>query len=112
MNTEKSHVGMGVCFYCGEPDGTVLLDRRLRPTLPRYSVHTIDPCPACRERFKDHILLVEVTNEDKPTGFWCTAPRDELLPALTSEELRNSIAADGMAKVLADEWDAMGLPRK
>ena len=45
---DKSHVGLMVCFYCGEEFG-VALDKRLQNSLPLRAIYNMEPCPKCRE---------------------------------------------------------------
>lgn len=57
---DKSHVGMSRCFYCNEFD-KVLLDRRLRQTLPRdCGVTDMIPCSKCEDWMKQGILFISV----------------------------------------------------
>lgn len=52
----------GICFWCGESDGTVaLLGAAYKDEAPRQMVLTYEPCDACKERFAQGILLAEVT---------------------------------------------------
>jgi len=61
---DKSHVGMTRCFYCGEHD-KILLDKRLRGTLPRdCGVVDMEPCAKCEDYMKQGIMLIEI-NEPK-----------------------------------------------
>ena len=65
--TEKSHVGMARCFFCGKED-QILLETRfdpatghLRQTLPRdCGVVNMIPCHECEGYMKQGILLMSV----------------------------------------------------
>lgn len=52
---------LGVCFWCGKDDGTVVLAGRLRDDreAPRRAVYSYDPCPTCAAQWEQGILLVE-----------------------------------------------------
>lgn len=59
----KSHVGMAQCFLCHE-DSFVLLDKRLRNTLPRHcGVVTTEPCGACAKKIEDGYVGLLLTTE-------------------------------------------------
>lgn len=72
---EKSHVGMMVCFFCNEPSG-VVLDRRLRKTLPRQAVYDHHPCQKCEGYMKQGIIFISVrdgesgSNPYRSGGWW------------------------------------------
>lgn len=55
--SDRSHVGMMVCFYCGESFG-VALDRRLKDTLPQQAVYNLDPCPECEKVLTDGGIII------------------------------------------------------
>jgi len=68
MEQELSYVGMETCFYCGEPKG-ILLDRRLKHTLPDKAVYNKEPCDKCKEWLTKGIMLIEVedgTDKENP----------------------------------------------
>lgn len=65
---EKSHVSLErrVCMVCGKPyeTGSLLLDRRLRPSLERYTTTGWGLCPEDQELFtKGFVALVECDPE-------------------------------------------------
>jgi len=47
---EKSYVSMATCPICKEANGSILMDRRLKPTLDR-TTPTIEPCEKCKEKY-------------------------------------------------------------
>lgn len=58
----------GVCFWCGESDGTVaLLGAAYKGEAPREMVLSYEPCDSCKQRFAQGIMLAEVT-EHSPDG--------------------------------------------
>ena len=78
---EKSHVGMGyaLCPICHKKhDEVVLLDRRLRKSLPRESfTGEFKLCPEHEAMRAEYIALVEVSNPN-PTGAVIN-PKDAVL---------------------------------
>ena len=66
---------MANCFYCNEPKH-ILLDRRLKETIPRNAVYDKEPCDKCRKYMEQGIILISVkdgeTDKDNPyrTGGW------------------------------------------
>ena len=64
-----------VCFYCGEETGEIaLLGAGYNGEAPMHLCINVEPCPKCREKYKDYVLLVETTQngagERQPTGRW------------------------------------------
>lgn len=63
------------CFYCGEETGEIaLLGDNYKGEAPHHMCTGIEPCPACKEKYKDYVLLVETKPDEKntpqPTGRW------------------------------------------
>ena len=110
---EKSYVGMTQCFFCMEAK-EVLLDRRLRKTLPRMAVYDHEPCDKCKDWMKQGIILISVRpgpDRENPyrTGGWVVIKEDAFKQIFkdSDEALRKRIA------FVEDEvWDAVGLPRE
>ena len=106
-------MGMTQCFFCGEAK-EVLLDRRLRKTLPRMAVYDHEPCDKCKDWMKQGIILISVqqgSDQKNPhrTGGWIVVKEDAFKRIFkdSNEALRKRIA------FVEDEvWDAVGLPRE
>ena len=61
---EKSHVGMSNCYFCGKAGATILLDRRLRPTLEReVGVIDMTPCSECSDYMKQGIIVMSIADD-------------------------------------------------
>lgn len=63
------------CFYCGEETGEIaLLGANFKGEAPRHMCTSLEPCPSCKEKYKDFVLLIEVEpinrNKPQPTGRW------------------------------------------
>ena len=52
---------VGVCFWCGEEDGTVALVGRMTgdAQAPHRAVWSYDPCPTCKKGMESGISLIE-----------------------------------------------------
>ena len=117
MTGELSHVGMNTCYFCNEPSG-VLLDRRLRNTLPRnVGVMNMRPCTKCEDLM--NILLISIKNDTQMqgsipnpyrTGGWVIIKQEAIERMLDGDFLK--FALEHRFMFINDEaWDAMGLPR-
>jgi hypothetical protein len=110
---ERDYVGMMQCFFCGEAK-EVLLDRRLKKTLPRMAVYDHEPCDKCKGWMKQGIILISVrqgSDQKNPyrTGGWVVIKEDAFRRFFkdSDEALRKRIA------FVEDEvWDTVGLPRE
>ena len=60
----KSHVGIELCWYCGKDKG-IILDRRMRKSLPMQAVYNHEPCPECAENMQQGIMIIEVRDGEK-----------------------------------------------
>lgn len=68
------------CFYCGQETGEIaLLGANYKGEAPMRMCTSIEPCPTCKEKFKDYVLIVEATLDDKgepqPAGRWAALPK-------------------------------------
>lgn len=63
---------MQTCFYCGEVTGIALMGKlKNDEEAPKYFCNSVEPCDACKEKYKDYVLVVEKpNNEEAPTGRW------------------------------------------
>lgn len=96
MEEEKNYVGMSDCFLCGQPK-EILLDRRLKNTLPRNAVYDEEPCDKCKEWMGKGIIFIGVRDgeqqSDNPyrTGHFFVL-RDEAVKRMPmSPELKEQI---------------------
>ena len=62
--SDKSHVGMMHCFYCGD-DYAVALDKLLRDRLPHAAVYNMNPCPRCEGVMESGGMIVIGTTTSK-----------------------------------------------
>ena len=60
---DLSYVGMTQCFLCGE-DKDIVIDRRLRESLPRHvGVTDLEPCGKCKDFMKMGVIVVAYDEE-------------------------------------------------
>lgn len=55
----KSFVGVESCYYCDQGK-SLFMNMRMRPTIPDRFLRDVEPCDACKEKYKEHVLLVEI----------------------------------------------------
>ena len=53
----KSYVTVTLCPICGESNGELLLDRRLRDTFEHYTVNPSGVCDKCREKYLEEGVM-------------------------------------------------------
>lgn len=55
---------LGLCFWCGEPNGEVLLvGAAVSGKAPLRAVGSYDPCSGCKTQMEKGITLLEVVND-------------------------------------------------
>jgi len=55
------------CFYCGEDTEEIaLLGAAYKSKAPSHMCTSLEPCDKCKEKYKDHVLVVEVESEQNP----------------------------------------------
>lgn len=68
------------CFYCGKDTGELaLLGAHYKGEAPMHMCTSIEPCKECKEKYKNHVLLVEVQEENGkpiPTGRWLAIKKE------------------------------------
>ena len=119
---EKSHVGLYQCYFCGEDIG-VLLDRRLRKSLPmKAGVIDMEPCDKCKELMKQGIILLSISDKTTAeemkgpipnphrTGGWVVIKQSAVEKLFTGEHL-NFALKHRFAFITDEAWAALGLPK-
>ena len=84
---------ISTCFYCGEGKNEIaLLGSHYNGEAPMHMVLDVVPCDACKEKYADYTLIVEMarvvdrrgtaynatTYKDAPSGRWCVVPKSSL----------------------------------
>lgn len=113
-DTDKDYVGMSLCFFCGKATG-VVLDKRLRKTLPKLAVYDYEPCDECAGYMKQGIMLISVVNDaegrnPRRTGRMSVIKEEAIRNVVEPEELADSICKARWAFVPDDAWRELGLP--
>lgn len=114
--SDKSYVGVGQCFWCGG-DKEVILDRRMKDTLPRKAVYNKEPCDSCKEWMEKGVILISV-DPDKTTepnnpyrsGGWIVL-REEAVNNIFDSKQAKAMREQRVGFVEDEAWDAIGLPR-
>ncbi len=91
---DKSYVGMANCFYCNKPKH-ILLNRRIKDTLPREAVYDKEPCDECRKHMKAGIIIISIRDGkagDNPyrTGGWWVV-KEDMIKRLLKGKLLNDV---------------------
>lgn len=113
-DTDKDYVGMSLCYYCGKATG-VVLDNRLRKTLPKLAVYDYKPCDECAEHMKQGIMLISVDNDAEGHNPWRTGrisviKEEAIRNVVQPKELADAICIMRWAFVPDDAWQELGLP--
>lgn len=91
-----SYVGMSNCYLCNKPK-EILLDRRLKNSLPQSAVYNKEPCDECKKYMEMGIIFIGVKDgeQDKNnpyrTGEWCVLKDDAVKNMPMEKELKTSI---------------------
>ena len=109
---------LGVCFYCGKEDGTlVLLGSNKGQEAPMRAVYDSQPCAACRDIMRVGVILVSVrTGEENTmnpyrTGGWVGVTPEFIEKVVTDAEARDVLLRSRFSFVDDETWDALKLPR-
>lgn len=91
---------MGVCFWCGKDNGTVLLlGHNKGKEAPHRMVSSYEPCPTCRDDMAKGITVMEAREPDhysekpSPTGRWVVVNAESIKEVITPPELAEQIIA-------------------
>ena len=103
-----------LCFWCGEPKGTVEIPDAL--TDSPFICRDYEPCPACETLFQRGIVVIEANEEPSlegqpmlgegyPTGMFVVMEREAF-------EGHEEILSAGKVMLDPPTWDALALPRE
>ena len=91
-----SYVGMSNCYLCNKPK-EILLDRRLKNSLPQSAIYNKEPCDKCKKYMETGIIFIGVKdneqNHENPyrTGEWCVLKEEAVKSMPMNDELKTSI---------------------
>lgn len=116
---------MGLCFFCGQEDGTIGLLGRLPNDAegPRRSVLGYEPCSTCKSGMSLGIALIECDESARadpdrppiqkragqfltPTGRWFVIKREAALRIFTPE-MHDSIMKHGRGYISPEAFDQL-----
>lgn len=82
---------MDICMFCGEAKGIVLMGKLPNDVeAPRGIITNYEPCNVCKEKFKNDIIVIEVSSKPLsknqppiqagayPTGRWVGVPKQNV----------------------------------
>lgn len=101
---------MGVCFWCGKEDGTILLLGKLpkNAEAPRHVCASYEPCDECKKNFALGIAFVEVLDDGSPTGRFVVIKEEAVKEmGIQPQELLESILEKRRANVRPYDFNAM-----
>lgn len=55
---DKSYVSMEACPICQQPTGTILMDRRLKDSMERYTINPTAVCDDCKAKYLDKGVML------------------------------------------------------
>lgn len=112
-----------ICFFCGNPKDEIALLGRLKgdAKAPEMGILDYQPCDACKEKFRQGILMVAVNDHPKdnrppiqeglyPTGNYVLATDGlvaNLFPKETAEQVlktRSCLVQDTFLEQLQEEY--------
>lgn len=111
---DLSYVGLSQCFYCGEAK-EVILDRRLKDSLPHLAVYDYEPCAECAELMRQGIMLLSVFDNEPAhnpsrSGKMCVVTEDAIRRMVVRPELADDIIAQRVTFITDTDWAKLGLP--
>lgn len=90
---DKDFVGMFCCPICKEPMG-ILMDRRIKKTLPKYQTIGPELCDKCKQKFteEDKVVIYEADTSANLLGRYAVANMDGFinLPEKTKEFIKKN----------------------
>ena len=108
---------MGVCFYCGEESGEIILPGELPDDAeaPRHAVWHKTPCPKCQTLMAQGIMLLGVRDGesgDNPyrTGKMAVVKESAMRHIVNDAELLADILKKRICYIEDSTWSKIGLP--
>lgn len=114
---------LGVCFWCGQEDGSVLMLGKLPgdKEAPRRTINGYEPCGECKKGMERGITFIQMSKvplldeqstvgEGYPTGRWVVVKEDAVKTIVQPPELLESLLKTRKAFVWVEDWKQMGLP--
>lgn len=113
---------LGICFWCGEDDGTIGLLGKLKGDVeaPRKMMLGYEPCDTCKEGIALGVAIMEASsfpafdNQPKikkgcyPTGRWSVITR-EAAERLFTDDVIEAVLKHGRTFMDVETYEALGL---
>jgi hypothetical protein len=109
---------MGVCYFCGKPDGTIGLLGKLPGDreAPREAILSTEPCAGCRGLMDQGIMFIAAIPTDDPTeephrtGPVCVIKTDAVKRLGINPQLLERILKHRWTFIDPQTWEMIGLP--
>jgi hypothetical protein len=112
QDLNKSYVGMANCFLCGEVKN-IILDRRLKNSLPQNAVYDREPCDKCKEIMKQGIMFIGVRDGETGDNPYRTGQiigvKDEAVKNIIHEPLLSEVLKTRICYIEENVLIKMGL---
>ena len=110
-----SYVGMANCFLCNKPKH-LLLDRRLKNSLPQNAVYDKEPCEDCLKWMEKGVIFIGV-DEEKTTdaqnpyrsGEWFVLKDDAVKRMPFNDEMREQVLKERVCFISSEVILKLGL---
>jgi len=122
------NASLGVCFWCGEEDGNILLlGLNGGKQAPRRTIVGYEPCDKCKPKMDSGILLMEARRDEPwvlggtpmaeqdgakiyPSGRWAVIT-PEAAKEFFHGTIVDKILAEGRTFVDTEAWDVLGFDK-
>lgn len=108
----KDYVGMANCFFCGKVKN-LLMDRRMKKTLPRNAVYDKEPCEDCKLIMEIGVLFIGVRKGESGDNPYRTGQiigiKEEAVKKMISEPLLSDILKKRICFIEEDVLNKFGL---
>jgi hypothetical protein len=111
---------LGVCFWCGEEDGTIgLLGLNRGREAKKHTIISFEPCAKCKENMAKGITVIEADQGNSgspgeiapgtyPTGRWAVVRRDAQFWECVNEPMRSDIMKKGKVFLPRELYEGFG----
>ena len=114
-NINNDYIGMATCFLCGETKH-LLMDKRLKKSLPQSACYDKEPCDKCKEIMKQGVFLIGVRKGEQGDNPFRTgqiiALKDEAIKKMVNEPLLSDVLKKRICYVEEEILSHMGLLNK
>ena len=114
-NLNKDFVGLSNCFLCGEAK-EVILDRRLKKSLPHSACYDKEPCSQCKEIMEQGVLFIGVRDGESGDNPFRTGQiiglKDEAVKKLIQEPMLSEVLKKRICFVEEEVLMRIGLINK